>query len=181
MIRSRRAVQVLLLTGIVASGAFAAPLAYNINFTTGSGSPTPTGSFTYDSSLADRAQFSAFLLTGMVSHSTSRLPQTQAEVISDAPWAPASRSSICYPTRRAHARAHPTCCNGEPEASASIFSSRIRETPRAVTPSFFPAISLDQDRQRWDQVHGRSPGTTHPKPPSHPRSSWFWQAVHSCC
>jgi hypothetical protein len=34
MIRSRRAVQVLLLTGIIASGAFAAPIAYNINFTT---------------------------------------------------------------------------------------------------------------------------------------------------
>jgi hypothetical protein len=63
MIRSRRAVQVLLLTGIIVSGAFAAPLAYNINFITNSGSPAPTsGSFTYDSALADGAQFSDFLV-----------------------------------------------------------------------------------------------------------------------
>jgi hypothetical protein len=60
MIRFRRAAQVLLLIGIVASGAFASPLAYNINFITGSGSPTPTGSFTYDSALADGTQFPAF-------------------------------------------------------------------------------------------------------------------------
>jgi hypothetical protein len=62
MIRSRRAAQVLLLTGIVASGAFAAPLACNINFTTTFGSPTPTGSFTDDSALVDGTQFSAFLV-----------------------------------------------------------------------------------------------------------------------
>jgi len=61
MIRSRRAVQVLLLTGIVASGACAAPLAYNINFSTDFGSPTPTsGSFTYDSAAALGSQFTAF-------------------------------------------------------------------------------------------------------------------------
>jgi hypothetical protein len=61
MIGSRKAAQVFLLTGIVASGAFAAPLAYNINFTTNSGSPTPTsGSFTYDSAVPPGSQFTGF-------------------------------------------------------------------------------------------------------------------------
>jgi hypothetical protein len=61
MLRSRRAVQVLLLTGIIASGAFAAAIPYNINFTTDSGSPTPTsGSFTYDGGAAIGSQFTAF-------------------------------------------------------------------------------------------------------------------------
>jgi hypothetical protein len=61
MIRSRRAVQVLLLTGIIASGAFAAPIPYAISFTTATGAPTPTsGSFTYDSAAALGSQFTAF-------------------------------------------------------------------------------------------------------------------------
>jgi hypothetical protein len=52
MIRSRKAVQVLLIAGIIASAASAAPLDYTINFTTNSGSPAPTsGSFTYVSAV----------------------------------------------------------------------------------------------------------------------------------
>jgi hypothetical protein len=60
--KSTRAVQVLLLTGIIASGAFAGPINYVINFTTTSGSPTPTGSFTYDSAAALGSQFTAFVV-----------------------------------------------------------------------------------------------------------------------
>jgi hypothetical protein len=52
---------VLLLTGIVASGAFAAPLAYTINFTTDVGSSTPTsGSFTHHNAEPPGSQFTAF-------------------------------------------------------------------------------------------------------------------------
>lgn len=61
MVRSRQAVQVLLLMGIIASCAFAGPIAYSINFTTTSGSPPPTsGSFTYDGAAALGSQFAAF-------------------------------------------------------------------------------------------------------------------------
>jgi hypothetical protein len=63
MVQLRRAVQVLLLTGLVASGAFAVPVPYVIHFTTTSGSPAPTsGSFTYDSAAALGAQFTAFVV-----------------------------------------------------------------------------------------------------------------------
>jgi hypothetical protein len=63
MVRLRTAVQMLLLTGIIASRAFAGPVPYVINFTTTSGSPAPTsGSFTYDSAAALGAQFTAFVV-----------------------------------------------------------------------------------------------------------------------
>jgi hypothetical protein len=171
---------VLLLTGIIASGACAAPLAYNINFITDSGSPTPTGSFTYDSSLADGAQFSAFLVDWdgftfdfmAVANSGGNMGCTLGASITIFNMM-SDPAGACPGT--------PNMLQWGAGGFSINFQFRIWETPRAVTPSFFPAISLDQDRQRGHQVHGRSPGTTHPKPPSHPRSSWRWQAVHSCC
>jgi hypothetical protein len=57
MVRSRRSVQVLVLTGIIASSAFAGPINYVINFTTTHGSPTPTGSFSYNGGTATFTNF----------------------------------------------------------------------------------------------------------------------------
>ena len=63
MFRSRRAVRVLLLMGVMGSGAFAAAIPYTINFTTFAGSPLPTfGSFTYDSTAALGSQFASFVV-----------------------------------------------------------------------------------------------------------------------
>jgi hypothetical protein len=63
MFRSRRAVRVLLLMGVMGSGAFAAAIPYTINFTTFAGSSLPTsGSFTYDSAAALGSQFASFLV-----------------------------------------------------------------------------------------------------------------------
>ena len=63
MVRSRTAVQVLLLLSITPSGALALPATYSINFTTTSGSPSPTlGTFTFDSAAAPGSQFTAFVV-----------------------------------------------------------------------------------------------------------------------
>ena len=61
MVRSRTAVQVLLLMGVLVSGAFASPITYTFNFTVDSGSPAPTsGSFTYDSTAPLASRFTFF-------------------------------------------------------------------------------------------------------------------------
>ena len=130
MIRSRRAVQVLLLTGIIASGACAAPLAYNINFTTTSGSPTPTGSFTYNSALADGTQFSSFLVDwDGLTFDFMTVANSGGTNNGCDPGASIAIFEV-IPTRRAHARAHPTYCTGTPTIfSAIFFNSPMRETP----------------------------------------------------